>query len=79
MLLLGTAEDKNGGGTTASTTSGTSTTTNDEAAAHRKEMRQLLQEANSMLSKIKLMGMKVDGVNSSREDLELFFLAAGSD
>ncbi|CAE6948284.1 unnamed protein product [Symbiodinium sp. KB8] len=40
--------------------------------------RQLLQEANSMLSKIKLMGMKVDGVDSAREDLELFFLAAGA-
>ncbi|CAE7259551.1 RE1, partial [Symbiodinium microadriaticum] len=40
--------------------------------------RQLLQEANSMLSKIKLMGMKVDGVDPTREDLELFFLAAGA-
>ncbi|CAE7468641.1 GIP [Symbiodinium microadriaticum] len=72
------ADNKDNNGATASTTSGPSTTTNDEASAHREEMRQLLQEANSMLSKIKLMGMKVDGVDSAREDLELFFLAAGA-
>ncbi|OLQ06917.1 Copia protein [Symbiodinium microadriaticum] len=73
-----TADNKDNNGATASTTSGPSTTTNDEASAHREEMRQLLQEANSMLSKIKLMGMKVDGVDPTREDLELFFLAAGA-
>ena len=71
-------DNKGNDGATASTTSGPSTTANDDASAHREEMRQLLQEANSMLSKIKLMGMKVDGVDPEREDLELFFLAAGA-
>ncbi|CAE7919128.1 unnamed protein product [Symbiodinium necroappetens] len=75
---MSTADNKDNSGATASTTSGPSTTTSDDASAHREEMRQLLQEANSMLSKIKLMGMKVDGVDSEREDLELFFLAAGA-
>ncbi|CAE7352485.1 RE1, partial [Symbiodinium necroappetens] len=62
----------------------TSTTTSvpqkdDEAAAHREEMKKLLKEASSMLSKIQLMTMRVDDTNKATEDLELLLRSAGMD
>ena len=72
-----TADNKDATPTPSTTTSSASTTNVDSAAAHREEMRQLLQEANSMLSKIKLMGMKVEGVSRTSEDLELLSRANG--
>ncbi|CAE7215721.1 GIP, partial [Symbiodinium necroappetens] len=72
-----TVDNKDATPTPSTTTSAASTTNVDSAAAHREEMRQLLQEANSMLSKIKLMGMKVEGVSRTAEDLELLSRANG--
>ena len=62
-----------------SSTNTATSSTDDGGAAHREQMRQLLQEANSMLSKIKLMGLKVEETNQATEDLELFMRSAGLD
>eukprot|EP00439_Symbiodinium_sp_Y106_P044585 s732_g5.t1 len=56
-----------------------STTSMDEGSSHREEMKKLLREANSMLSKIKLMKMKTDETNQATEDLELLLRSAGLD
>ncbi|CAE7577689.1 RE1 [Symbiodinium sp. CCMP2456] len=55
----------------STTTSATSPPTGDETAAHREEMKKLLKEASSMLSKIQLMAARVEDTNKATEDLEL--------
>ncbi|CAE7365235.1 unnamed protein product, partial [Symbiodinium sp. CCMP2456] len=50
-----------------------------EAATQREEMKKLLREASSMLSKIQLMTMKVEDTNKAAEDLELLLRSAGMD
>ncbi|CAE7890279.1 GIP, partial [Symbiodinium necroappetens] len=63
--------------TTSTTTS--APPTGDEAAAHREEMKKLLKEASSMLSKIQLMGARVEDTNKATEELELLLRSAGMD
>ena len=62
-------------------TSSSSTTANpsEDAIAHREEMKKLLREASSMLSKIQLMAMKIGDTNKATEDLELLLRATGMD
>ncbi|CAE7236757.1 RE1 [Symbiodinium sp. CCMP2456] len=63
----------------AASSSSSASTAATEAAAQREEMKKLLREASSMLSKIQLMTMKVEDTNKAAEDLELLLRSAGMD
>ena len=71
----GTSAPSDPAATTSTTTSAPQA--GDEAAAHREEMKKLLKEASSMLSKIQLMGARVEDTNKATEELELLFKVSG--
>ena len=73
----GTSAPSDPAATTSTTTS--LPQTGDEAAAHREEMKKLLKEASSMLSKIQLMGARVEDTKKATEELELLLRSAGMD
>ncbi|CAE7250766.1 ATG18, partial [Symbiodinium sp. CCMP2456] len=51
----------------------------EDATAQREEMKKLLREASSMLSKIQLMTLRMEDTNKATEDLELLLRSAGMD
>ncbi|CAE7876411.1 TY5A [Symbiodinium sp. KB8] len=63
----------------ATTSSSTTTATADEAVAQKEEMKKLLREASSMLSKIQLMTMRAAETDQATENLELLLRSAGVD